>query len=309
MDGVVDMALLALGGVLSAGLLTRGVLQLAAERQLGRRLDDLTQSGDAAPVALDKTNLSALATVLAGGAQARAEIERHLSAAGYLSRNGALVFGLVRLGTTIGLGAGLYALLGATRVNPMLRLALPIAVAAAAFLFARLGLHMSSARRSRRIRAELPFTLDILVMMVESGASLDQCFRSFAASEGRAAPLVQLAVKALVEDIKRGMPYDVALSRWADRLGVDGARELATVLRQSLNQGTELAPTLREFAREFSEHRIFAARESIGRKTTQMTIAMLVLLMPALMIVLAGPAVSTLGTTLRQISHSKSGVK
>lgn len=309
MGALTELALFALAGLLAAGLLTSGALQLAGERRLGRRLDDLSAPGNVMAEASGASAYATLATILAGGEQARADVERHLAAAGYLSRNGALVFGLVRLGVTLGLGIGLYLLLAASDAKPMLRLALPIAVSAAAFLLARLVLHMSSARRERRIRAELPFTLDIIVMMVESGASLDQCFRSFAGSEGRAAPLVQLATKALVEDIQRGMPYDLALSRWADRLGVEGARELATVLRQALNQGTELAPTLREFAREFSERRIFVARESIGRKTTQMTIAMLVLLMPALMIVLAGPAVSTLGTTLRQITEADSGVK
>lgn len=299
-----ELALMALAGLLCAGLLTRGALQLAGERRLGQRLDELgVEQGDATRVAMP--DRSALATLLAGGVEARAEIERHLAAAGYLSRSGVLAFGLIRLGATLGSGLGLHALLSLAGLPAALRIALPVAVAAAIFLLARLALHMSSARRVRRIRAELPFTLDIIVMMVEAGASLDQCFRSFAASEGRAAPLVRQAVEALVQDIERGMPYDAALTRWADRLGVDGARELAGVLRQSLAQGTELAPTLREFAREFSERRVFAARESIGRKTTQMTIAMLVLLMPALMIILAGPAVSTLGTTIRQISQTK----
>lgn len=301
MPGMVEWALMALAGLLCLGLLTRGAVQVTSERRLGRRLDALTIS-EAERTPIDR---SALATLLAGGNEARAEIERHLAAAGYLSRNGALAFGLVRLGATLGAGLGVYALLAMTSVPGALRLALPVAVAAGVFLLARLTLHLSSARRERRIRAELPFTLDIIVMMVESGASLDQCFRSFATSEGRAAPLTQLATRALVEDIQRGMPYADALARWADRLGVDGARELAGVLRQSIAQGTELAPTLREFAREFAERRVFVAREAIGRKTTQMTIAMLVLLMPALMIVLAGPAVSTLGSTIRQISSTK----
>jgi tight adherence protein C len=305
MPGVVEIALLALAGVFCAGLMTRGVMQLASERQLGRRLDELAVSGDVGASGTQRSDRSTLATVLAGGGEARVEIERHLAAAGYLSKHGALAFGLIRIGATLGVGVVVYLLLAMSTAPVALRLALPVAVAAAVFLGARLVLHMSSARRARAIRAELPFTLDIFVMMVESGASLDQCFRSFAASEGRAAPLVRIAVAALVEDIQRGMPYDLALGRWADRLGVEGARELASVLRQSLNQGTELAPTLREFAREFSERRVFVARESIGRKTTQMTVAMLVLLMPALMIVLAGPAVSTLGTTVRQISNSK----
>jgi tight adherence protein C len=307
MLGLLETALLIATGLFSVALMASGVVQLAGEHRLGRRLGDMALAGGSAgdAGAHGGSSGSTLATILAGGGEARAEIERHLAAAGFLTRDGALIFSLIRLGSTAVAGVGLYALLTMAGAPAALRWTLPIAVAAALFLIARLVLHMSSARRLRKIRAELPFTLDIFVMMVESGASLDQCFRSFASSEGRAAPLVRISVAQLVEDIQRGMPYDQALTRWSDRLGVPGARELATVLRQSLNQGTELAPTLREFAREFSERRIFAARESIGRKTTQMTIAMLVLLMPALMIVLAGPAVSTLGTTIRQISNSK----
>jgi tight adherence protein C len=245
---------------------------------------------------------SLVATILLGGGEARAEIERYLAAAGFLTRDGALIFGVLRLVFTAGTFLGLYAALTLRHASVAVSWAVPIGAAALVFLAAKFIVKLSSARRSRKIGGELPFTLDIFVMMVESGASLDQCFRAFASAEGRAAPLVRVSVVQLVDDIQRGMPYDQALARWADRLGVPGARELASVLRQSLNQGTELAATLREFAREFAERRIFAARESIGRKTTQMTIAMLVLLMPALMIVLAGPAVSTLGTTINQIS-------
>lgn len=307
MVGLAEAAAVILGGVISAGLMARGVRQLMGEQQLDRRLGDLgggraMADSDASPGSATR---NMLATVLNGGTEARKEMEGYLAAAGFVSANGALIFGILRLASTAGIGLGLYILLTLSRPPSAATWALPIGAAALIFLAAKLFVKMSSARRARKISAELPFTLDIFVMMVESGASLDQAFRSFATSEGRAAPIVRLSVVALVEDIQRGMPYDHALARWADRLGVNGARELTAVLRQSLNQGTELAATLREFAREFAERRIFVARESIGRKTTQMTIAMLVLLMPALMIVLAGPAVSTLGTTINKISSKK----
>lgn len=304
MPALADIALLVVAGALSIGLTARGVAQLAGEQRLTRRLDGLALAGDGAAEAAPQGG-ALLATILAGGGAARTEIERHLSAAGYLSAHGALLFGAMRLGATLATGLALAALLAAAGAPAALRWTLPVAVGAVVFLAARFALHLSSARRARRIRAELPFMLDIFVMMVESGASLDQCFRSFAGAEGRAAPLARMAAAALVEDVRRGMSYDLALTRWSDRLGLPGTRALATVLRQSLNQGTELAPTLRAFAREFAERRVFAAREAIGRKTTQMTIAMLVLLMPALMIVLAGPAVSTLGTTIRQLSNTR----
>ncbi|OTJ69097.1 hypothetical protein, partial [Pseudomonas aeruginosa] len=154
----------------------------AGERRLGARLDALTQPAEPAT----ERDRSALATLLAGGGEARAEIDRQLGAAGYVSKNGVLMFGLARLGATLGSGVALYWLLSLTGLPGALRVALPVAVSAAVFLLTRLVLHMRSARRARQIRAELPFTLDIMVMMVESGASVDQCFRSFAASEGRA---------------------------------------------------------------------------------------------------------------------------
>lgn len=307
MGGLIEIAVLAFGGIITVALLARGTFQLIADRQLRRRLGDLSDGGAGMAEVGPSGNAAAkslLATILLGGGEAKAEIERYLAAAGYLSADGALIFGLLRIGTTAGTFIALYTTLALRNSSSTINWAVPIAAASLVFLASKVVVKMSSARRCRKIAAELPFTLDIFVMMVESGASLDQCFRAFATSEGRAAPIVRLSVVELVDDIQRGMPYDQALARWADRLGVPGARELAGVLRQALNQGTELAATLREFAREFAERRVFAARESIGRKTTQMTIAMLVLLMPALMIVLAGPAVSTLGTTIRQISNT-----
>ncbi|MGI4876493.1 MAG: type II secretion system F family protein [Janthinobacterium lividum] len=288
-------------GLASLGFVAIGTMQLGGERALGHRLDALQADATAEP-GVSGSPANMLATVLAGGSEGRIEIEHDLAAAGYIPSSAILPFGLIRLLATVGIGLGLYAVMTLTRPSSPVNALLPVAAAALTFLASKYILKASSARRSRKISAELPFTLDIFVMMVESGASLDQCFRIFATAEGRAAPIVQAAIALLVEDIQRGMSYDLALARWSDRLGVAGARELAAVLRQSLAHGTELAATLLEFSREFSERRIFVARESIGKKTTQMTVAMLVLLMPALMIVLAGPAVSTLGSTLTSLS-------
>lgn len=296
-----DILALGVGALLSGAMLVQGGLQLAGESRLSHRLGTLGRAPSAGTGG-DRATRERLATILNGGADARAEVEKHLAAAGFLSPDGALVFALIRLGTTVGTLLGLRLVLGVNGVSALIAWTVAVGAAAIVFLAARYVLKMSSARRLRKISAELPFTLDIFVMMVESGASLDQSLRAFASGEGRAAPIVRLSVVEMVEDIDRGMPYDQALTRWADRLGVNGARELAGVLRQALNQGTELSATLREFAREFAERRIFTAREAIGRKTTQMTVAMLVLLMPALMIVLAGPAIATLGTTIKQIT-------
>src|SRR3546814_15936427 len=71
-------------------------------------------------------------------------------------------------------------------------------------------------------------------------------------------------MKLLVDDLQHAIPYPAALQRWAASLGVDGARELSGLFRQSLFQGTELGPALKEFAADFSDKRVARARESIG---------------------------------------------
>src|SRR3546814_8112674 len=112
--------------------------------------------------------------------------------------------------------------------------------------------------------AEFPFLLDLMLMMLESGISLDQCFRSIARDEAIAVPHHARLIAMLVADLDRGMSYEQALDRWAARVAVNGAKELAALFRQALFQGVELAPALREFVREFTQRRIANAREAMG---------------------------------------------
>src|SRR3546814_14191371 len=93
-------------------------------------------------------------------------------------------------------------------------------------------------------------------------------------------------MKLLVDDLQHAIPYPAALQRWAASLGVDGARELSGLFRQSLFQGTELGPALKEFAADFSDKRVARARESSGRKTENMDVEMMVIMMHALFIIL-----------------------
>jgi len=160
---------------------------------------------------------------------------------------------------------------------------------------------MRAASRERMLTAEFPFLLDLMLMMLESGVSLDQCFRGIAREERVAVPNHARLVAMLVEDLDRGQDYQLAFDRWAARVAVTGSRELATVFRQSLFHGMELVPALREFVREFSQRRVARAREAIGTITVRMVILMLVFFMPALFIVLAGPPVAAILDTLGSV--------
>jgi tight adherence protein C len=135
-------------------------------------------------------------------------------------------------------------------------------------------------------------------MLLESGVSLDQCFRSIARDEASTAPRLNPSLRALVEDIDRGMNYEVALDRWAARVGVASSKDLAALFQQGLLQGIELSAALRQFIREFTERRVVASREAMGKITVKLVVVMVLFFMPALFIVIAGPPVVTLLDTM-----------
>lgn len=167
------------------------------------------------------------------------------------------------------------------------------------YIGAKPALHILAAGRARKIMAEFPFLLDLMLMMLESGISLDQCFRSIARDEAVAVPHHARLIALLVADLDRGMRYDLALDRWATRVAVSGAKELASLFRQALFQGVELAPALRAFVLEFTQRRVARAREAMGGITVRMVVLMILFFMPALFVVLGGPPVAAIFDTLK----------
>jgi tight adherence protein C len=176
-------------------------------------------------------------------------------------------------------------------------------IAAFTYLSAKRLLKVKAAAREKRIRGELPFLLDLLRLMLEAGGSLDQCFRNLARAEvGSVVPETQAALKVMVDDLSKGTSYEQALTRWGDRLGVDGARELAALFKQALLHGTEIAEALTAFTAEAADRRLNAAREAVGKKAAQLSGAMMLFFVPALFILLGGPAAMSLSAALHGIS-------
>ncbi|GLV22751.1 type II secretion system protein [Sphingobium sp. TomMM35A] len=276
------------------GIAVLGGRMLMADRRLEARLSRLAPSTSAQA----KTAIR-LPTILGAEGRNRSSLERQLQLAGYQDARAVNRFLWLRLAGTI-LAALLAALLCRIAWGEFLSRPMLIVIAAGlAFVGARQMLNLLASGRARKITAEFPFLLDLMLMMLESGVSLDQCFRSIARDEQVAVPHHGELIGLLVSDLDRGMRYELALDRWAARVAVSGAKELASLFRQAMFQGIELAPALREFAREFTQRRVARAREAMGGITVRMVVLMILFFMPALFIVLGGPPVVTILDTLR----------
>lgn len=291
---LVDLAILALAGGLGTALLLGGLRTESRTLQLKRRLASLSAPAAGAERPERAERLRSLVPLLTVGAGDRREIERSLQTIGRYDAAAVVAFGAWRLlGALAAAGLAAFVLWSYGRLHGLNWL-FPFFAACVAFVAAKLVLRRRVAARQRRIAREVPFALDIMLLMLESGVSLDQCLRYMAQMDGRAMPMVRHSLRQLVTDLQRGMGYEAALDRWADRLGTTGVRELASIFKQSMLNGTELGPTLRNFVREFSDLRVATAREKIGKKNTQMTVAMMVFLIPALFVALIGPAIDSI---------------
>ncbi len=274
------------------GIALLGGRMLIADRRLEARLTRFAPTGHI------KTAIR-LPTILGAEGRDRTSLERQLQLAGYQDPRAVNQFLWLRLAVTL-LAALLVALLSRIAWGGWLSRPMLIIIAAGlAFVGARQALNLLASGRARKITAEFPFLLDLMLMMLESGVSLDQCFRSIARDEQAAVPHHGQLIGLLVTDLDRGMRYELALDRWAARVAVSGSKELASLFRQAMFQGIELAPALREFAREFTQRRVARAREAMGGITVRMVVLMILFFMPALFIVLGGPPVVALLDTLR----------
>jgi tight adherence protein C len=164
-------------------------------------------------------------------------------------------------------------------------------------------LKLRSEARQRELRRELPYILDLLLMMLDSGVSIDQALHHVSLQIENVAPLSAQLLGRYIADTEEGMPYDKALDRLAQRLAISEGRDFAGLLKQNLFQGGELSEPLRRLAADIGETRLTHAREQMGRKSVLLTLVMLSFFMPVLLVALAAPAVSDLIGTLGHVAH------
>ncbi len=164
-------------------------------------------------------------------------------------------------------------------------------------------LKLRAERRERLLRRELPSVVDLLMMVLNSGISIDQSLRYVAGMLEQTAPLSASVLERYVFDIDSAIPFESAFERMGQRFGINEGYDLAHLIRQSLLQGGEIVASLESFGTELADKRVAIAREQIGRKSVLLTLAMLAFFMPVLMISLGGPAVSEIMKTLATVKH------
>jgi tight adherence protein C len=170
-------------------------------------------------------------------------------------------------------------------------LAVAVAVSIASLYGPEFVLKNRKATREREYSDGFPDLLDLLVASVEAGLSLDASVTRVTEELERRYPNLTIHLRFLVLELRAGRARKDAWSAFADRLGIDDARALATMLRQAEEMGTSLGETLAVFSADMRSKRMLRAEEKALGLSAKLTVPLIMFIFPALLGALMLPAV------------------
>jgi tight adherence protein C len=145
--------------------------------------------------------------------------------------------------------------------------------------------------RQKKMERGLPDVLDLLVICIEAGLSLDQATARTAEELKTAQPELCDEFGVLVLEQRAGRARADAWKHLAERTAVDSLRNLVSVLVQSEQFGTSVAKTLRQHADTLRAQRIQHVEEMAAKTTVKLVFPLVFFIFPALFLVVLGPAV------------------
>jgi tight adherence protein C len=152
--------------------------------------------------------------------------------------------------------------------------------------------------REREYREGFPDLLDLLVASVEAGLSLDAAVGRVTDELVRRYPHLAEHLKFLTLELRAGRSRKDAWAALAERLGIDEAGSLATMLRQAEEMGTSLGETLAIFADDMRSKRMVRAEEKAMALPAKLMIPLILFIFPCLLGVLIMPAAYRISKTL-----------
>jgi len=145
-------------------------------------------------------------------------------------------------------------------------------------------------RRQVSIKRAFPDALDLLLICVESGMSIEAAFRKVSEEVGTQSVALAEEFTLTTAELSYLPDRRQAYENLAKRTGLEGVKAVCLALQQSERYGTPLATTLRVLAQENRDMRMAEAEKKAAGLPPKLTVPMIVFFLPVLFIVILGPA-------------------
>ena len=223
----------------------------------------------------------------------RARLRRDLVRAGYFSDKAIRGYLFVRICLVVVLPAITFIL---TQIFlSQFSFYLGLAIVALSALIAVLGPDAYIARRQKFMQQEyrivFPDVIDMLVVCVDAGLSLDTAFARIRREVSKQSRALGMNLTFLGAETRAGRSTADALGNFAGRLNIDEARAFVIMLRQSLELGTDVGEALRVFSDEMRGKRLLRAEETANKLPVKMVLPLGAFIFPVILMVVMVPVI------------------
>ena len=233
------------------------------------------------------------------GAREREKLTRTLRLAGFARPDALSLYLSCKLACSV-VGAGICAL-AAQSIGPVFAFlpdgVLVVVAGVAGFVIGGIlpeyGVRSLVNRRQRRMSAALPDALDLMTMCLESGLTFERALATVAEELTPIEPDLAAEFRLIEAELRVGANRRSVLQAYQERTDVDGLRDLATSLIQGDRYGTPLTQSMKNIAAGERAQRAANIAAWAAKLPVLMTLPMLLLVMPGIMLLVAGPAALT----------------
>jgi tight adherence protein C len=215
------------------------------------------------------------------------KLRRKLLDAGYFGRQAVNYYLLARVASLIAIPVLAYVAseMAAPQASGFLRLmvlslALLIGAAAPDFYLVRRQRALAA-----RYRQAFPDLLDLLVVCVDAGLSLEAAFDRVTGEMSKRSRELGMHLEIMAAEIHAGRSTVEALEALADRLGLDEAGSFVAMMRQSIELGSDVGDALRVFSDEMRDKRLMRAEEKANKLSVKMVIPLGLFIFPVVLLV------------------------
>jgi tight adherence protein C len=177
-----------------------------------------------------------------------------------------------------------------SNMAPVVKFVIPLGGFAAGYYLPTLLLRNLIERRQQSIQRAFPDALDLLLICVESGMSIEAGFNRVAAEVGTQSPELSEEMGLTTAELSFLPDRTMAYENLAMRTGLEGVKAVTTSLIQAERYGTPVGTALRVMAEENRSMRMQAAEKKAAALPAQLTVPMIVFFLPVLFMVILGPA-------------------
>lgn len=220
------------------------------------------------------------------------DLKTKLAQAGWKAKSAQLtyVFSKVALPVVFLLLGVFYAGVVFVQMSPTTRaMIIVIAMAIGAYLPSML-LTNAIQKRQAVLRRSFPDAVDLLVICVDAGLSMESALTRVVEEMTASAPALAEELGLCAAELAFLSDRRLAWENLSDRTGLDEIRTLSTTLIQSEKYGTPISQGLKVLAQENRDSRMSIAEKKAAALPAKLTVPMIVFFLPVLFMVIIGPA-------------------